>query len=498
VVSCSSCGVTHNRRQSILAILTAVAVALLMLHRPLMVMSKVVWGPADPWSNGDFVGAHWLFWASTTSHDPAALLNWPWGEGPILVSFPNPFDAWLLGSLLSGVVFPLGWNLMMLGHHLLNVAATVVLARSAGARTLHAAAAGALIASTPLILHEHAMGHTLTAALWPGLFALAAALTGRGWLAGIWIGIQGLAYLYTGLAVGLVALLLRRSWGLGLGLLMMAPYLALLWPQLESAHAVRPPDGFTVLPLDALWGGSGQSFLRLQPLLGLCVLAAVAFRSRPIVGRLILAASLLLLVALGPEVVLHRGDSVWFYSPLRALFSVPGLSRMHHPIRLAMVAVPLLAVAGAVAMGRKRAVYALVVIGLSGLNWRSIDNTAAWSASPKIPGASAAEWLKSNSVAVVDLDGSAMGALSLQTIHGKPILSGFHPRDRPPPGVDASVFERLNLWAKGIPQPTLPARLKQLGFSHVVVVDRGEGRRPSERALKTQLGPAVFPGVYAL
>ena len=124
-------------------------------------------------------------------------------------SFPNPF---VHGSCLaspSAQGFPLGWNLMMLGHHLLNVVATVLLARAVGLRTLHAAASGALVAATPLMLHEHAMGHTLTAAVWPGLLGLAALCAGRGAVAGLWIGIQGLTYLYTGLMVGVVALILR-------------------------------------------------------------------------------------------------------------------------------------------------------------------------------------------------------------------------------------------------------------------------------------------------
>jgi hypothetical protein len=473
-------------------------VAILLLFRPILGMDTMVWGPADPWNNGDFLGAHWLFWSMAQPGDSVAALNWPWGEAALMASFPNPFDAWLLGGLLSGVAWPLGWNVMMLGHHLLNVVATVVLARAAGVRTLHAAAAGALIASTPLMLHEHALGHTLTAAVWPGLFGLAALLAGRGVLAGIWIGIQGLAYLYTGLAVGLVALVLRPARGLMVAVLVMVPYLLFLFPQLEVASAGSPPAGFTSLPIDGLWGGAGQSMVRLQPLLWLSLFGFIGGRRRPHLVRLLVAALVLLFFAIGPSVVLHRGETPLFGSPLSWLLAAPGLSRMHHPIRLGMLAAPLLAVAVAVSLQRRRAVFSLILIGLCGLSWRVIDNTAAWSQTGDIPGAASARWLRDNATGVVDLGSDSMQALSLQTIHGKPILSGFHPRDRPRPGLDRSVFERVGMWAEGVPQPGLPERLKQLGYSHIVVVDRGPGRTPSSKAVEAQLGAPVGPGVYAL
>ncbi len=54
--------------------------------------------------------------------------------------------------------------------------------------------------------------------------------------------------------------------GLLLALVPMVPYLAVLAPQMESAASVLPPDGFTALPIDALWGSSQQPQVRLQPL----------------------------------------------------------------------------------------------------------------------------------------------------------------------------------------------------------------------------------------
>ena len=91
-----------------------------------------------------------------------------------------------------------------------------------------------------------------------------------------------------------------------------------------------------------------------------------------------------------------------------------------------------------------------------------------------------------------------MQSLSLQTIHGKPVLAGLHPRANPPPHVDRSLLVRVNLWATGQVQHGLPARLKQLGYSHVVVIDRGPGRTPDLSAVSAQLGDPVVPGVYAL
>ena len=81
-----------------------------------------------------------------------------------------------------------------------------------------------------------------------------------------------------------------------------------------------------------------------------------------------------------------------------------------------------------------------------------------------MPGAEAAAWLEENATAVVDLGSSHMQSLSLQTIHGKPVLADFHPRANPPPHVDRSLLTRVNLWATGQVQRGLPARLK-LGYS---------------------------------
>jgi hypothetical protein len=171
---------------------------------------------------------------------------------------------------------------------------------------------------------------------------------------------------------------------------------------------------------------------------------------------------------------------------------------MHHPIRLGIIATPLLAVSAALALNQRRAIWPLVILLGTALSWRTIDNTAAWPGAAEPPGAQAAEWLAKHGTAIVDLGSDSMQALALQTIHHKPILSGFHPRARPRPGVDPIVFQQVDAWSKGHPQPSLPAHLKQLGFSHVLVVDRGVNRPIDPSAVQSQLGAPVFPGVYAL
>ena len=144
------------------------------------------------------------------------------------------------------------------------------------------------------------MGHTLTAAVWPGLFGLAALSAGKGLQAGLWIGVQGLAYLYTGLMAGIVALIVRPTRGLLLALLVVAPYLWHLSPQLEAATAVAPPDGFTSLPIDGASGvGSAVPYPTVSShLLG--VLAPFVGPHRSWARRAVMAATLLFVMAIGP------------------------------------------------------------------------------------------------------------------------------------------------------------------------------------------------------
>ena len=180
------------------------------------------------------------------------------------------------------------------------------------------------------MLHEHAMGHTLTAAIWPGLFGLRALLLNRGVRAGVWIGLQGLAYLYTGVFVGLIALVIRPRFGLLAALLPMAPYLAVLAPQLELATAVPPPDGFTSLPLNALWAASSQPQLQLHPFWVLAFLSLVMGNRRTRSLRLrMLACALGLEGCPAPEAVAHLARKLQLLLQLR----VPGLEDLERARR---------------------------------------------------------------------------------------------------------------------------------------------------------------------
>lgn len=491
---------TSDRRHSLLAVLTAVGLAGGLLWRPILSMGTGLWGAPDPWTNGDFIGAIWLFWSAADSGDALAMLAWPHGEASILASFPNPFDAWLLGPIMAQLPFPLGWNLMMLSHHLANVAATVVLARAAGARALPAAAAGALVGACPVMLYETMLGHTLTAAVWPGLLGLALLLRGRGLWAGVLIGVQGLSYLYTGLGFGLAALILRPDKRLLSALVIVGPYLLWLVPLLPAAAAVGPPDGHTSLPLDGLLWASDQQHNRLHPVLLLGLLAPVLLpaEDRTKGWRWVGVILLALLLALGPSIAWSRGAEV-LTSPIAWVqHLVPGMGRMHHPVRFAMLLVPALAVGTSLAFSRWPRIAGALLLLAALPTWRIIDNTCAWPESATPPGAAQAAVLGDGEGAIVDLGSRSMEALALQPIHGRPVLSGLHPRAKPRPGIDPALAQRVNAWAEGIPQPGLPAALRHQGFTHVLVVDRGPRAPVNSIAVEAALGPPISPGVYAL
>jgi hypothetical protein len=332
------------------------------------------------------------------------------------------------------------------------------------------------------------------------MFGLAALIRGRGLQAGLWIGIQGLAYLYAGLAFGLVALLLRPTRGLLASLVLIGPYLAMLAPQLSAASATVPPDGYTSLPLDGLIWAAQQPQVRFHPLLLIGFLAPFMGASSHLHyrRRFVISAALMVVVALGPSVFAHRGDPALFDSPVQWLLSVPGLSRMHHPIRLAMIAVPLLAVSTALVLHRRRSLWALIALVLTLPTWKTIDNTGAWPTAAEPPGQDAALWLRDHATAIVDLGSRSSEALGLQTIHGKPVLAGLHPRENPRSGLDPTLFRRVNAWASGSAQPGLPGQLRHLGYSHILVVDRGSHSPVDSSAVEAALGAQVYPGIYAL
>jgi len=492
--------VSEARWTTRISVVAATAVAIVLLWRPVCNMAGNIWGPTSPWTNGDFIGAYWLFWAVTQPENWVSQLHWPHGELSPWRSFPNPFDAFLLGPILAHVPFPAGWNAMMLGHHLGNVAATVWLARAAGARGPGAAAAGALVAASPVMLFEIGLGHTLTAAVWPGLIGLTLLLRGHGAIAGLLIGVQGLCYLYTGIGFGMAALLIRPCLGLGTALFIVGPYLWWLAPLLPTADVILPPSGHTSLPLDGLVWGAQQHQFRMHPALLLGGLAPLLCPREQRAGavRWCLVALLALFLAAGPTPAWVRGEPL-FTSPLAVVLTqVPGMGRLHHPIRFSMLLIPALAVLTAMVLSR----WPRWVSGLGLLlvlpTWRTMDDAVGWRADPTPPGTAAAAWVAHRGAAVVDLGSRSMEGLALQPVHRLPLLAGFHPRRAPPPGIDATVFRRVNAWADGSPQRGLPAALRALGFTHILAIDRGPAAPIDVTAVEAALGPPVFPGVYAL
>lgn len=389
---------------------------------------------------------------------------------------------------------------MMLGHHLGNVAATVWLARSAQAQGPSATVAGALVAACPVMLFEIGMGHTLTAAVWPGLLALAFLVRGQSTLAGLLIGLQGLCYLYTGLAFGIAAVLLRPRKGLAAAFVIIVPYLWWLSPQMPASNAMPPPAGHTSLPLDGLMWLSQQHQFRIHPALLVGFFAPVLVRRnrRQDVLRWWWVALLALFLALGPTPSWIRGTPLLTSPLLFILEQVPGLSRMHHPIRFAMLLIPAMAVLTALVLDR----WPKWVAGLSLLlvipTWRVMDDAVGWRAQATPPGMQAAQWVGQHGKAVVDLGSRSMEGLALQPVHKLPLMAGFHPRQAPPPHVDPTLMRRVNAWADGVPQKGLPAQLRAQGFTHVLVIDRGPAAPIEPTAVESALGPPVFPGVYAL
>ena len=506
-----------------------------LLQRPLAVAAEVFWGPERPFVHRDFLGAWWLFWAEGRPGGAEALLaeqNWPDGGLPLRHHIPNPFDAWLLGPLVAEAPAPLWWNLVQLGHHGLNLGATVLLARAVGARWGPAALAGALAAATPLMLHEIAGGRMLSGAVWPGLLCLVALLgrwRGSGLVAGLLLGLQALCYAYHAVIVGVIALILRPRAGLLAAGLLALPYLAWLGPVGEALSGTRPPAGYTSLPLGALLGLAEvpphQGFLP-PLLLGLAgpwlhrrasrapaVPRVRARRPRPAPGgapwRWSLAAGLALLVALGPELLWSRGGS-GPASPLAWLmWASPELSRMHHPVRAGLLAVPLLAVGLARGLGALPWSGAWSLLGLAAvcLGLRGeVERAASFEAGPTPPGAEAAAWVAAQPGpgAVVDL-GAVLDpgaghaeALALQPVHGRPVLTGFRAHA---PGREATsrrLHEGLRAAEArgGGLDEELQRALLAAGYRWILVVDRG---RPGvDPAFLAPLGEPVAPGVFDL
>lgn len=476
--------------------LGVLGIGLTALGPLLPAMADHVWGSDYAWTHRDFLGGWWLWWASGQGGAARwlALQSWPEGALPLVFHIPNPWDGWLLGPL--GLTMPLGWNLASLGHHLGNLLAAALLLRAQGLRLGTTFIITALLATCPVSLSEISGGRTLSGVAWPGLLALVALHRpgGRaGVAAGLLLGLQGLCYLYTGLLFGLAALILRPRAGLLAAALPLLPYAIWLSPLRGAFPSEAPPAGFTRLPLAGALGlDLVPERLRLQPALLLGLLTPLALRGQ----RRWLAVTLLAgTIALGPTVGWTREQPL-FVSPFAwALHLVPGLSRMHHPLRAIFLLVPALGLLLGRGLDRLPLPLRALPLGAALAFLPATRLATSVGASGEPTGAEAARWVADHGgTAVVDLSGEGGAALGLQTVHGLPMLEGLRPRRED--DVGGRLRRRCDAWLRGERDPSLPADLRAAGFSHVLAIER-DGRQIPD-TLEQDLGPPVAPGVYAL
>ncbi len=480
----------------ILGCLLPLAVLAWGLRRVLPTLGTGLWGPADPFRNGDFNGGWWLWWAAHEAGQGAPgweRVAWPDGAGALAGVIPNPLDMLILGTL--GPPEVLAWNGVQLGHVVGALIATVVLARAAGAPWWAAGAATSLLAASPVLLHEVAGGRPSNLVVWPGLLALAALVRGRGVAAGLLAAVQAVAYAWHGLVLLVVGLPLIRAKrpalvAVAVGALAVAPYLAWLLGGLGDVPTDTPQVGYTNLPGAGLFGlESVPPRFRLHPLLlGAALLGAWRGRAFVVAGVLGLA------LALGPQLEWTLGHPQ-ATGPLAWLqWALPPVNRMHHPLRAVLLAAPLLCVATAVGLGAVRGGRVLAAgLVFAGCWWdKPMDEATSYDQPTRPDFADAA---LPGDGPVVDLLGMHhRTALALQTVHGRPILEPLV-FVRPGDGVQGAVdrFVRTGQVAPGLWQA-----LSSAGFEQVWWLDRFGTAPDRTPVLEAALGPPLAPGVYAL
>ena len=529
----------------LLAAAAGPAVLLTGLRGVLPTLKAGLWGPADPWLNVDFNGGWWLWWAGAeqaAGRDPFTRVDWPAGAESIAGVFPNPLELLALGWTL-GAPTALAWNLVQLLTLLLNLLASHALMRAAGASRLAAAAGGALLAASPVLLHEVAGGRPVTLVAWPGLLALALlarvlrrpgeagpdeagdgargeALSGRaaitaGLVAGLLAAAQGVAYAWYGVALLLVGATLiggaliggalaggvGRRWrdaasgpalaaAVAAGGLCVTPYLWWLLDGLAGVPMDLPPAGYTALPLAGLWGLEVPERYWLHPLLFGASLLGLRGG-----GRWLAAGWVGLAIAVGPAVTWALGEPFAAGPWAWVSWAVEAANRNHHPIRATLFACPLLACALALGVDRMRWSRAVAIGVLASSVWGigALDRVATYAQPPAPP---FAEVVIPGEGAVADVLGQrAQTALSLQTVHGRAITEPLW-MVRAPEGFHG----RLDGLSRGAAPPAgFWDALAASGVSHVLVLDRFGDAAPQVTAIVEQaLGPPVTPGVYAL
>jgi hypothetical protein len=304
-----------------------------------------------------------------------------------------------------------------------------------------------------------------------------------------------LLYLWHGVALALVALVLVKDWKVARkaaiwGGLAILPYLIwLLWGN-GGLPNQAPPAGHTGLPLAGFWGlDAVPERFRLHPLfLPLALLALKGHR------RWLMAGALGLAIAVGPWPSWALGESFGAGPMAWMAWALPPLERFHHPVRATLIVLPVLAVAVALgldAFSKGRWVAASIVV-LVWWNPGPIRRATTYDQSDEIP---FSQVQIPGTGPVVDLLGmSHRSALSLQTQHRRAIAEPLLFR-RPERGLQGE----LGALALGQqPAEGLWTRLSQAGFEHVLVLDRFGDKASVQLIVETALGAPVTPGVYAL
>lgn len=473
-----------------------VAVFLLLVWPIVASFSSGLWGPAEPFVNGDFNGGWWLWWATSEffrGTDWTLAVAHPEGAVSLARVIPNPTDMFVLGAF--GPPSVLKWNLVQLVHVLATLLAGVHLARVAGASRFSSLAAACLVAGSPVMLHEVAGGRPSNLIVWPALLSLAALVQEKPVRSGFWAAVQTVLYLWHGASLFLIGLVLVRDKRVALRALFAAgvlvlPYLLWLLVGNDGVPSQAPPAGYTALPLSGLWGIDGvpERFQVHPLLLPVALLALKGHR------RWLAAGAVGLVVSVGPWPTWALGEPL-FAGPMAWIeWCLPPFERMHHPVRASLIALPVLGVAVALgldAFARGRWVAAALVV-LVVWHPSEVRRAATYDAPAEIP---FSDVRIPGEGPVVDLLGMIhRSALSAQTVHERSISEPLLFRRGNSP-----IAQGLEALAEGGQvDDGLWRQLENQGFEMVLVWDRVGNRPEVQREVEQALGPPVAPGVYRL
>lgn len=494
-----------------------------LLRSPLMALDSGLWGPGDPWANGDFNGNFWCWFRTSEALGSGVewleRIGWPEGGDRLLQSFPNRVDAWLIAPFFRPDRFAALWNLQAVLHLFLTLLATGVATRLAGATPVAGATATVLMATSPVLLHELAGGRMATFVFWPGILCLGlVAVARRGgspsasaprsplallvaFAAGVLLGVQALAYPFYALAIAVMALvalglhssppLTRLLHGLLLltgALLVCGPF---AWKLLAATSAFTvhpPPAGYTRLPVAGLLGLSAvPERFRLHLLfVPLALASLLSARARP----WSLGGALGILLAMGPTISWQVGEP-GLTSPvawLQVLFRP--LERMHHPVRIAPLALAAGGMGIALALDDlwrvrlkgARGAWAAVMLATWAtvpLQAGAVQRVTSWAIPAFPPGTSAARWLGAHGRGpVVDVfGGEHIAGLALQPWHRRRLLESAEGYHAPPATRWSGAMRRRIEVVQALQAGEDPGLeglrlLAEPGFRHLLLVRR--------------------------